>query len=200
MKERPILMNGEMVRAVLEGRKTQTRRVVKHIPMLGGPIGWCAAARAQEPGWVSIVGDYRRFCPIGKVGDRLWVRETFIDLIKTPILGAGVEKYKGLSVCYRADNHLDKTMEVSGKWTPSIHMPRWVSRINLEITDIRVERVQEISAKDAVAEGVDGDIPYPGGPSYYYRNFWNLWDSIYTKRGLGWDKNPFCWVVEFKRI
>lgn len=70
MKERPILFSGEMVCAILAGRKTQTRRVVKHVPMLGEPSAWCAAANAQEPGWVSIVGDYRRFCPYGQPGDR----------------------------------------------------------------------------------------------------------------------------------
>jgi hypothetical protein len=190
MKERPILFNTEMIRALLDGRKTQTRRVVKHIPMLGGPLAWCAAAAAQEPGWVNIVGDYRRFCPYGQPGDRLWVRETF-------------KAFPDGDLFYRADFgdvipvHADDNSE-DWTWKPSIFMPRAASRLTLEIVSVRVERVQSISHRDALAEGVSYDVSKPDGapvPTYQ-----KLWDSINAKRGYGWDKNPWVWVVEFKRI
>jgi hypothetical protein len=134
MKERPILFSGPMVRAILAGTKTQTRRVVKYHHLLGEPIAWCAAAKAQEPGWVYIVGDYRRFCPYGVPGSRLWVRETF----------AMNEAKGGPPVIYRADHgqaqsvfierpHSAEWDVVVTRWKPSIFMPRSASRILLEI-------------------------------------------------------------------
>lgn len=223
MKERPILFSAPMVRAILEGRKTQTRRIVKHIPALGGPLGWCAAAKAQEPGWVYIVGDYRRFCPYGVPGDRLWVKETWCawDTTEENIecdevegnVASLVERGIGRHhVTYRADPN-----RYANKWRPSIFMPRWASRITLEIEAVRVERLIEISEEDAVAEGVIAprcehcgytradsrfqmdhrfcQSPEPSSAIPIYRE---LWESI---NGFGaWDANPWVWVIQFRRI
>ena len=149
MKERPILFNGDMVRAILSGEKTQTRRMVKYIPAVGEPDAWCHKKDYQET--VHIIGDYRRFCPFGKVGDHLWVRETFgCHLIAD-------------SLVYRADKNA-----MSIRWTPSIHMPRLASRITLEIVGVRVERLQDITDAEARAEGFK-DVGA----------FADCWNSIY---------------------
>jgi hypothetical protein len=189
MKERPILFNDEMVRAILDGRKTQTRRVAKvetcdTRPLGGGhvfitPTG-CYSPRTPE--------HHVSYCPYGQPGDRLWVRETFrvIDGQTQP----------RIAIDYRADPE-DKWCRIGDflgdgkKWRPSIHMPRWASRILLEITNVRVERVQEISVADAKAEGVCGLSARA--------EFLMLWDSINAKRGFGWDANPWVWVIEFRR-
>jgi hypothetical protein len=166
MKERPIIFNSEMVRAILDGRKTQTRRVIK-----------------PQPG--DIHRDLLRInyhCPYGQPGDHLWVRETFqID-----------DNYPDM-VFYKAD---DLAGHISTKWNSPIYMPRCDSRITLEITNRRVERVQDITEEDAMAEGV-GRI---AGLGEYRQCFKNLWDSINKKRDYGWDTNPYVWVIEFKRI
>lgn len=179
MRERPILFSAPMVRAILDGRKTQTRRAVKHTPLLGYPDDWChhVGKRDFEHG----VGDFRRFCAYGQPGDQLWVRETFATD------GEGF-------FAFRADG---ETYNDGLPWKPSIHMPRKASRIDLEITGIRVERLQEISYKDTIAEG-----PRPCGwgndDGGVQRNFARLWDEI---NGPGsWDKNPWVWVIEFRRI
>lgn len=225
MKERPILFSGPMVRAILEGRKTQTRRILKPQP--------CELPDFNIGGLSinihgSVYGAFspdcpRKTCPHGQPGDRLWVRETIESL------GGWTEwddKQKGFlnadstysRIRYLADGNESK---VFGKKPlvyrglhlqkiPSIHMPRWASRITLEITGIRVERLQEIDEEDAVAEGieftgffgcnvwnnylVDGEN-FPGEPIESYRT---LWESI---NGTGsWDANPWVWVVGFKRV
>ena len=132
-----------------------------------------------------------RPCPYGVPGDRLWVRETFYS--------NGMCK-NTMSCHYRATyNGLFTPDTVPWKWTPSIFMPRWASRITLEITGVRVERVQDISEEDARAEGIPDE--YRAGHRIYYRpRFKTLWDSINAKRGFGWDSNPWVWVVEFKRV
>lgn len=162
MKERPILFSGPMVRAILDGRKTQTRRVVK--PRQGMLDDWTGLP-----------------CPYGKPGDRLWVRETCY-----------FEQPHG-EVIYRADPGSEKALdpEFTGlRWRPSIHMPRWASRITLEIVNVRVERLQDIRVDDARAEGVTAKWPVHG--------FRNLWQSI---NGFGsWDANPWVWVVEFRNM
>lgn len=188
MKERPILFSGAMVRALLAGTKTQTRRIVKH----GTPDDWNA-------------------CPYGSIGGRLWVRETW------------ARDSEDGALFYRADvgtgNEADDWQHnidvgASGyRWRPSIHMPRAASRITLEITAVRVERLQDISEEDAIAEGVEA-IPSTGencGPNRFSVNcgwlFLNsptaagayamLWEQI---NGAGsWDANPWVWVVEFNR-
>lgn len=173
MKERPILFSGEMVRAILDGRKTQTRRVIK-------PQG--------EPYTIEDVDVLK--CPYGIPGDRLWVRETFADL-----RGMGF----GHKWAYRADtpegSESDRIRIGYGvRWKPSIHMPRWASRITLEITDIRVERVQDITYIDAKAEGVE----YEKGYTDPREAFATLWNSINAKRDYGWAMNPWVWIIEFK--
>lgn len=209
--KRPILFSGEMVRAILDGRKSMTRRVVKEIPMLGTPIAWCAAAKAQEPGWVHIVGDYRRFCPYGIPGDRLWVRETW-KLWEDPKDGHDWVLYRaGGKMSFPNIEHLDMPRDpFADKWRPSIFMPRWASRITLEITGVRVERVQDITEGDVREEGItDGgclncgehepcgcDNPQPDARDAF---IW-LWDSINKKRGYGWHVNPWVWVIEFNRV
>ena len=162
MKERPIIFSSPMVRAILDGRKTQTRRDIKEKLMCG------------EDAHVNN-------CQYGKPGDRLWVRETF---------------------CYHDDlaRYLYKADGVTGvKWKPSIFMPRIASRIMLEITGIRVERLQDISEEDAIAEGVDGENEAAKIGAEWYekpkRAYRRLWKSI---NGTGsWDLNPFVWVIEF---
>lgn len=180
MEEKPILFTGEMVRAVLDGRKTQTRRVIKPQPGLLGP---------------KDIPLLLYYCPYGQPGDRLWVRESWsVDMSMDHLKPSDVPEDS--IVYYRANTDKDwerqSTGQVMGKKRPSIFMPRWASRINLEITDIRVERVQDITEEDAKAEGVDW---YPAMRAN--RLFQSLWDSINAKRGYAWDVNPWVWVVEF---
>lgn len=185
MTERPIIFNGEMVRAILDGRKTQTRRVIK--PQ---PPEWASSIDSSTPkmGFVKFHGgSYNQqkeygipTCPYGKPGDRLWVREA-VSRVRRP---SG-------EWMYRADYPVD--IASAYKWNPSIHMRRDQSRITLEITDVRVERVQDISADDAKAEGIHILRQRDYG-------FKRVWDSINAKRGYGWDKNPWVWVVEFRRV
>jgi hypothetical protein len=194
MKERPILFSGPMVRAILDGSKTQTRRTFKGTTEHKGPYNPAyMEAHQQANGWGSI-------CPYGTPGDRLWVRETFAqDVAGCP---------GGIS--YRAD-HFDPKGDGPAhpmKWRPSIFMPRWASRILLEITDVRVQRLQEISEEDARAEGVsDGGClscgnPEPcgcGNPQPDARDgFAWLWQSIHGSDG--WHANPWVWAITFQRL
>jgi hypothetical protein len=186
--ERPILFSGPMVRAILEGRKTQTRRVLKwqYAPATGARFiphagGWqwlfeggCGSA---YPGDQGALGR----CPFGIVGDQLWVRETWA---KAGEVGDEIE--------YRADNH----DPAAAKWRPSIFMPRWASRLTLEVVGVRVERLQDISDADAMAEGIQHLYEWAAFPR---RTFQNLWDSINAERAP-WASNPWVWVVEFKPL
>jgi hypothetical protein len=179
MKERPILFSGPMVRAILDGKKTQTRRVVKPQPVwVAEPNAPFKTTDADPNGMIN--------CQYGYSGDRLWVRETFMPM---PHLNA--------KAFYRASDQL-----VGGKWKPSIHMPRKLSRIMLEITGIRVERLQDISESDAIAEGVNVHPDHYGRPrnSIYspVQAYRDLWESI--NGPLSWDANPWVWVIEFRRI
>jgi len=198
MKELPILFSGSMVRAILEGRKTQTRRVVRMISRKGCP--WCEEKEPYE--WIEtgneLAGyDYRQpcrciieNCPYGQPGDRLWVRETWWR-----------PDGRSKRIVYRADYANPGT-----GWRSPIHMPRWASRITLEITGIRVQRVQEISEEDAKAEGcskeaVGAEARALGGMHFTARKqFAELWDSINAKRGFGWGLNPFVWVLSFRKL
>lgn len=209
MKERGILFNTEMVKAVLDGRKTQTRRVVKPQPYKHkfGSIGmsvwrWLYKNKydfQDQQNWIN-------HCPYGQVGDRLWVRETTCIAPKnfaSPDDSCIPDKEGELRyVSYRADGHPEDAMrDYKLKWTPSIHVPRWASRINLEITDIRVERVQDITEEDSLKEGIKIDGTSSMGHVFTGKeHFWGLWDFINKKRGFGWDVNPWVWVVEFKVI
>jgi hypothetical protein len=200
MKEKPILFSGEMVRAILDGRKTQTRRVVKYNHMLGEPAAWCGAAvgGAIEP----IIGEYQRFCPYGAPGDRLWVRETWASFgdsasITPPVPHQCQIRYHADNVCQWRDvpqGARGLYPDASFRLRPSIHMPRWASRITLEITGVRVERLNAITAGDAEQEGVDAR------ECCRVEAFERLWDSINAKRGYGWAVNPWVWVIEFRRI
>lgn len=193
MTGRPIIFSAEMVRAILSGQKTQTRRVVKrnHLMTVDGE---------QYP--------ILALCPHGQPGSRLWVREA---------CRADAIDDEGLCcVRYLADQKLipiENTREAADKWVrlywyrgkegltvPPIHMPRWASRITLEITDVRVERLQDISEADAKAEGVSMPDGTPTPPDFwsYQQEFRHLWEQI--NGPCSWDANPFVWVVTFRRI
>jgi len=234
MKERPILFSGEMVQAILDGRKTQTRRVIKPQPRYGQNVTCTVCGQRKAPQGRSIPDatsasyctheckgyytdpqpDYlfstetdadfgyhwNPRCPYGIPGDRLWVRETW----RTDKLGEGEYPVrKGQWIECRATPDIPPPT-YPGRWRASIHMPRWASRIDLEITDIRVERVQEISPQDVCREGIRPTIP--GGFEIDEcdwigaQQFKPLWDSINAKRGYGWGVNPWVWVISFRRI
>lgn len=243
MSDHPILFSTEMVKAILAGRKTQTRRVVKFgksffrgvtgqvqthyeykacypLPS-GGFVFWSdqVGQAFSDCAYKGETGGYR--CPYGEPGDRLWVRETW----RAAELDSGLD-----GVRYAADNHfrpIENTPEAAdawgnahfnkhGKpykplaWRPSIFMPRWASRITLEVVSIRVERLQDISEQDAQAEGAQHitpsailSVPMPWERRYepgYRLGFEKLWNSINEGRGFGWDVNPWVWVVEFKQV
>lgn len=202
MKERGMIFNGEMVRAILDGRKTQTRRPIKWKQTRFTEIG----EREDGSKWpwsedAEHACDFWHPCPFGAVGDRIWVRETW-------------NKYGGL-LTYRADHDwiddMRKETVCTAKWVPSIHMPRWASRILLEITDVRVERLNAISEEDAEAEGIDLEVLYDSQDCYdciadhnmtgrptVTGAFKYLWESIYGAES--WQANPWVWVIEFKRV
>jgi hypothetical protein len=187
MKERPILMNREMVQATKELIKTHTRRINGLDKINIKPNMWkysgVEADGIHHLFWFADgINTELVKCPYGKVGDRLWVRETFRPS-EDPLSN---------SIFYRADEEYHK----GAGWKPSIHMPRWASRLTLEIIDIRVERVQDISHRDALAEGVSYDVSKEGGAPV--PRFHALWDSINASRGYSWDSNPWVWVIEFK--
>jgi hypothetical protein len=193
-----------MVRAILEGRKTQTRRVVKFKPQELVDTGY---ERELKVWMTDEYGDHHiKPCPYGQPGDRLWVRETWG--VAPPVELSVIEKMRADWVIYRADGGLFDRQQ---RWRPSIHMPRWASRITLEIMNVRVERLQGISEEDAKAEGItelapdmfDVDLPpeQDDSPHPTARDaFENLWDSINAERGYGWEANPWVWVIEFKRL
>lgn len=200
MKEHPILFNGEMVRAILDGRKTQTRRVIKGRP---NKIFWNSVVYNGYGGWTDEHGTPFR-CPYGVPEDNLWVRETW-----APHADDESEKVKRPLIFYRADGDDRRGNPHINRWRPSIYMPRWASRITLGIIDIRAGRLQDISDLDALAEGIYWDDCCPPEVSNGYcpgafdrpsESFAYLWDSINAKRGYGWDTNPWVWTVEFKRF
>ena len=188
MKERGMIFNSEMVRAILDGRKTQTRRIMKNQPA-GDYPDTPALIRSVDGGfqWYGHYGESSIFnCPFGAVGDRIWVRETF-----SPV--PDHEEPAGCSaILYAADGN-----GPYGKWVPSIHMPRWASRLTLEITEVRVERLQAITLGDICKE--IGCGLYDFRPATYGFQVWEeLWKSIYGEEN--WQANPWVWVIEFKRI
>lgn len=195
--ERPILFSGPMVRAILDGRKTQTRRPVKPQPpdptvrmyaeenedFSGKTDRWYAEEENRGRPWTD--GALYR-CPYGKPGDRLWVRETF--------------RYDGFALSYRAVDGF--FLDGREKWRPSIHMPRWASRLTLEVVSVRVERVQDITDADSRDEGVVCSDCASASPRLEHcccRLLYRvLWSQIYDANGYGWDANPWVWVVEFR--
>jgi hypothetical protein len=179
MKERPILFNSEMVRAILKGRKRQTRRVIKP--------EWSRCLDFDYPEDQQKAVDQ---CPYGVIGDRLYVRETWV--VPNSEGCAPRDITPGQKVFYRATDEYTW-------WRPSIHMPRWASRFTLEITDVRVERLKEISLHDINAEGTPDTLDRALRPFGSRReHFQRLWDSINSKRGYSWESNPWVWVIEFK--
>lgn len=213
MKERGMIFNAEMVRAILDGRKTQTRRLVNPEP----DSPQLLEARTAESGYVYAIhanrsnvhqGRFRWDCPFGKPGDRIWVRETFGDC--------------GERLVYRADTDDGAQCKVN-RWTPSIHMPRCASRITLEITGVRVERLNDISHEDAGREGIHTEVwdqtvvarnyaaedeffqfwsesmpHYVEMNELYRASFHSLWQSIYGEESF--LANPWVWVIDFRRI
>jgi len=202
MKEYPILFNGEMVRAIMDGIKTVTRRLIKRgvvgRMMLGNQKLWPHEYDGKEADCSSKPVS----CPCGVPGDRLWVRETWGDLTADhPRCKDGQKPKQGDRIVYRA-NPADDYQWGSGKpsqgdfcWRPSIYMPRWASRLTLEVVSVRVERMQEIDEMDATHEGIEKHIGI-----HARHDFSILWDSINAKRGYGWDANPWVWVIEFKQL
>ncbi|HCM3802175.1 TPA: morphogenetic protein [Klebsiella variicola subsp. variicola] len=226
MKERGMIFNAEMVRAILEGRKTQTRRIMKVQPESNrlGLLLITDSTKHSDIGkyhWAesNATGNHVRskffLCPFGAVGDRIWVREAFFP---APLEMQSAPPRKTMwNIAYRDGVQMDKlapaeynpTIYNYERWTPSIHMPRWASRILLEITDVRVERLNAISEEDATAEGVPpaGSLlpDYPGTfltPKGYFATakvaFQRLWESIYGEES--WKANSWVWVISFKRV
>jgi hypothetical protein len=228
MITRPILFSGAMVRALLDGSKTQTRRALKvRCQEIGERNDGSRWPWSENP---NTAGDHWHACPYGQPGDRLWVRETFLDT-----QGTGIEhrdesglrhRYAFAADCAPGSYGDQARKDYGLKWKPSIHMPRAASRILLEIVSVRVERLQDISDEDAIAEGIEpnwcgdlskgpngfggegwvpdcGWINYLSGPDgeeahTAVESYRTLWESI---NGAGsWEANPWVWVVEFKRV
>ena len=207
MKERGMIFNGEMVRAILDGRKTQTRRVMKVQPSDGFHpthngydldlnAHWYTPGVVDKNGYLQpakkdvfgVADENEGYtCPFGAVGDRIWVRETFCAV-------PDHEEPAGCSaLLYAADGN-----GPYGKWTPSIHMPRWASRLTLEITGMRVERLASVSDEDAGKEGYPANPAPYGGTMDKWLWFRGLWDSIYPDQSF--KHNPWVWVIEFKVV
>lgn len=215
MKERGMIFNGEMVRAILDGRKTQTRRIMKIQPSDGFRpthngydldlnAHWYTPGVVDKNGYLQpakkdvfgVADENEGYtCPFGAVGDRIWVRETWAEA------GAGAPDLK----LYRANypehvpTHYENVPPASDiRWTPSIHMPRWASRLTLEITGVRVERLASVSDEDAGKEGYPANPAPYGGTMDKWLWFRGLWDSIYPDQSF--RHNPWVWVIEFKVV
>lgn len=214
-KERPILFNSAMVRAILSGQKTVTRRPIK-----GNQVPSRSKSDSPEHQWIAVVQDHPRWgfaafgateqecaaelamyggCPYGQRGDRLWVREAWVADAQVNAV-APRDLSQGEPILYPADGAARQTgcaMIVPGKVRPSIHMPRWACRILLEITDVRVERLQEITPSQCIAEGAWRIEEKEQGRGHEaVAAFQDLWQST----GGDWDANPWVWVVEFRRV
>lgn len=192
-KERPIIMTAESVRGILTGTKSQTRRVIKPQPHQRESGYWwfgrnCFASNE------TLLGELMEgYCPYGSPGDRLWCRETFTGDWR----GNG-QPARGC-INYRADGKIPDKYREGNYWRPSIFMPRWASRITLEVVSVRVERVQSISDDDAIEEGVDRTNT--SIPTYAIQRYRKLWDSINgAKPGCSWVDNPYVWCVAFRRL
>lgn len=204
MKERGMIFNAEMVRALLDGRKTQTRRIIKDCTVGRDPISKFIKIGKKFIGCYpeDVPELIRECCPYGVPGDRIWVRETWAEA------GASAPDLK----LYRANypEHVPSIYEnvppaEEIRWTPSIHMPRTASRILLEITNVRVERLNAISQADAIAEGAPPSHPSIdcvsqeyGFPDFSRSWFGQTWQHIYGEES--WDANPWVWVIEFERV
>lgn len=223
-KEHPILFSDEMVRAILDGRKTQTRRPVKvAMPESFQPsLDWLYPMEPTRQSFGFWLTDTAAaVSPFGGPGDHLWVRECWAPY--------DTDKLEAVRVAYRASydptrvgsaqsqgatqqftvphhiameaSHAIGLFEAYGeKWRPNIHMPRWACRLTPEVTDVRVERVQDITEEDAAAEGVRWGTYEPHECRVCARGaFMDLWNAIYAKKGFGWDDNPRVWVCDFRQ-
>jgi len=189
---KPIIFSTPMVQAILDGRKTQTRRVIK---IDDAPENWKISIAGTS---IVRTEPYDAKLPRYAAGDILWVRETFCEVPyeynHVPIKGGHITIPK---YAYKADSERDYT----GIWKPSIYMPREAARIFLRVTNVRVERLWDITETDVRKEGfsdhfdIETDTFYPCG--YFFKHTWN---SLYAKRGCGWDTNPWVWVYEFEKI
>lgn len=207
MKTIPMIFNTEMVKALLDGRKTVTRRPMKPQPedsSLG--YDWWPSNKhgsmIQVSGLGEVTCEYKlgfiedfikEACPFGNVGDLIWVRETFRLYSNTDECGCCdccLCPPNGTPLYYATHD------DGESKWKPSIHMPRWASRLTLRITDVRIERVQDITEEQAKAEGVNPIISQWIVPESFVAGFGTVWNSIYSN----WDKNPCVWVIEFEVI
>ncbi|ENN8377994.1 hypothetical protein ACAX46_003451 [Providencia rettgeri] len=224
MKERGIIFNSEMVRAILDGRKTQTRCIAKFKPIdkalnlnfsglragnyhAGEKDDRCVLRSTDGAAWNDRTPPLT--CPYGKVGDRLWVRETWqgplVDYAEADKLFKDPEPYQKIENCvYKADGiaapeYTDCDDNLRQGWRPSSNMPRWASRITLEITDVRVERLQAASDDDFKAEGYPMERALTGGSTDAFCWFRHLWDSV-SKPDCNFESNPWVWVIEFKRV
>ncbi len=222
IKSRPIPFSAPMVQALLEGRKSQTRRMVKPQPTKdANSMGWVHSSsdRTREGRFLWLQGARSEVikCPFGKVGDVLWVRETLQLKCLVP---TNLNSSSNLEVAAIYKTNPDKAFVWKGnakrEYIPSIHMPRWASRLTLEITAIKVERLQDISEENAIAEGVifESNVPATLEGIPLHRHYvpigkgevisgWdaqdcygNLWESLNGKDS--WDANPWVWVIEFK--
>ncbi|EPB6880845.1 hypothetical protein ACRRLQ_001695 [Klebsiella variicola] len=227
IREKGLIFNSEMVRAILDGRKTQTRRIMKLQPKPSksrpGDF-WFSSKKLESMVHVSDlapgnspIADYHLFiqehcCPFGAVGNRIWVREAFrvhsrATDVATLVYKAS-ERNSWTEQTHRVPVAVCNKPATPEKWTPSLHMPRWASRILLEITDVRVERLNAISEEDARAEGIiDGGClncgePEPCGCANPEPDatdaFAYLWQSIYGQEN--WNANPWVWVISFERV
>lgn len=208
IKEKPILFNTEMVKAILEGRKTQTRRVINPQPEFkeGTGFHWKGRMHGIGADYQETVRNFTKWnCPLGRVGDYLWVRETFCF--------GQIDEYDALhpssrylyvddsdygdgrnSPIYKQHVISDGIRHEDVKWKPSIHMPRWASRINLLIKKIRVERLNDISEQDCLKEGIGSPITRDCKKP----KFLSLWSQIYGEESL--NANPWVWVIEFELV
>ena len=220
IKEKPILFRAAMVRAILDGRKTQTRRLVKPQPVINGfsfnrasgdILCRCdylpPSCLVQPPHYNHpFLDGPERLCPYGQPGDRLWVKETWQAYdggsFKTPFGNARTFSNNpklGDLIEFKADKDLTKCFI---SWRSPIHMPRWASRITLEVTEVRVERLQEITEEDAKAEGTEAvsmfDMPRQAVWSCR-QDFAQMWDS-HNPAPFDWASNPWVWAVSFRRV
>jgi hypothetical protein len=214
MKDRPIIFSADMVKAILEGRKTHTRRVMKQQPYTLRVEGF--GYPTKEGGFVSLRSEHcLNECPYGKPGDRLWVRETWtgtwhdtdgLENMHISYAADGSERF----VIAPEDYVLPKAATKAGGWVSPLFIKRFASRITLEITDVRVQRLQEISSEDCMAEGIiklpasgryvsgKGAQYFGGATSTAKSAFCDLWRAI---NGSGsWDANPWVWAITFRRI
>jgi hypothetical protein len=199
-----------MIKAILDGRKTQTRRVINPQPRSNdGLYFYCPKRGIGATELKAVPQVWMEYgCPYGQVGNRLWVRETWatekrMNNKPPSFLGEASD----IPLWYKAtlpdERYPLLSRVIQGNWRPSVRMPRWASRITLEITEVRVERVQEISEGDAIAEGClsDAELTDDGNDYsglYAGDRFYLLWDSLNAKRGYSWSNNPWVWVISFK--